>query len=371
MSTGNTAVGNIAKRQQRTLKRNVTRRAASIFLAIFSFFFVSAVSATEDNVVNVYAWSQELPSSLLTQFEKETGIHVNLASFDSNEVLYSKLRTGKNPGYDIVEPSSYYVERMRHQNMLIPLDRSKLPNMKNLDPWFFQQSYDPGSQYSIPLIWGITGIFTNQHYFPQTEITQWSDLLKKRYHNQLMILDDPREAFSMALLMLGYSINDTDPSHIHQAWLKLRELMPNVKLFNTDAVKSILIDEDALIGLAWNGDLVSALPENQNLAFVIPTGKFEIWVDSFVILKSAPHKENAYKFLNYMMRAEAARAVSLEIGYATANLAARNTLPDKIRNNPSLYPPPAVLRRGEFQTDVGDKTFALYEKYWEKLKMGV
>jgi spermidine/putrescine transport system substrate-binding protein len=147
--------------------------------------------------------------------------------------------------------------------------------------------------------------------------------------------------------------------------------MPNIRLFNTDAIKSILIDKDALAGMAWNGDLASAQPENPQLAFMIPAGKFEIWVDSMTLLKSAPHKDNAYRFLDFLMRPDIARKVSLNIGYATTNLAAQKILPPAIRNNPALYPSKTVLARGEFQTDVGDKTFALYEKYWERLKVGV
>ena len=175
----------------------------------------------------------------------------------------------------------------------------------------------------------------------------------------------------MALLMLGYSINDTNPAHIKQAYIKLRELMPNIRLFNTDAVTSILIDEDATIGIAWNGDLFKANLENSQLMFVYPKDGFEIWVDNFAILKSAPHKENAYQFLNFMLRPDIAKSVSININYATANLAAKNLMPPSIKNNSVLYPSAALLRHGQFETDIGDATFALYEKYWEQLKMGV
>ncbi len=328
-------------------------------------------AARNNNIVNVYTWSQEMPYSIIKQFEKETGIQVHYTSFDSNEVMYSKLRASKNnAGFDIVEPSSYYVDRMRHQGLLEKLDKTKLSEFKNIDPDFLNQAYDPHSNYSIPFVWGITGVFTNKDYFATENLASWSDLFNQKYINQLMLLDDPREAFSMALLMLGYSINDTNPEHIKQAYLKLRKLMPNIRLFNTDAVVSILIDEDATIGTAWNGDLFKASLENPKLAFIYPKDGFEIWVDNFAILKDAPHKENAYKFLNFLMRPDIAKAVSLNINYSTANLAAKNLMPPEIKNNPTLYPPHDVLQHGQFETDIGDKTFALYEKYWEQLKMG-
>jgi len=340
-----------------------------ILIVLFLLVVIKPLLADSSHVVNVYTFGEEIPNSVIVQFEKETGIKVNYSSFETNEIMYSKLRATGHPGYDVVEPSSYYVDRMRHQNMLEKLDKTRLPEYKNLDPVFLNVRYDPHSDYSVPFVWGITGIFTNTSYFPLGEVVRWSDLFNKKYFNQLMILDDPREAFSMALLMLGYPINDTNPVHIKQAYQKLRTLMPNIRLFNTDAVASILIDEDAAIGIAWNGDLARARVENTKLNFVYPREGFEIWVDNFSILKNAPHRDNAYKFINFLMRPDIAKKVSMEISYSTANLAARNLLPSEIKNDPVLYPSPEVLSHGQFEVDIGDTTYALLEKYWEQLKM--
>jgi spermidine/putrescine transport system substrate-binding protein len=339
-----------------------------VVVIIASFFTPSIFAA--DNVVNVYTWAGEIPHFVIAQFEKETGIKVNYSTFDSNEVMYAKLRAVHNTGYDIVEPSSYFVDRMRNQGILQQLDRSQLSNSQYLDPTFLNHAYDPKSDYSVPFIWGITGIFLNKDYYSQNDAPNWNSLLDKKYSNQLMFLDDSREVFSIALRMLGYSVNDSNPEHIKQAYQKLRSLMPNVKLFNSDAIISILIDEDATIGMAWNGDLYKASMENSKLQFVYPEDGFEIWVDNFVMLKTAPHQANAYKFLNFMMRPDIAKAVSMNIHYSTANLAAKNLMPAEIKNNPALYPTQAILSHGEFQTDVGDQAHMLFEKYWEQLKMG-
>ncbi|MDR3476942.1 MAG: spermidine/putrescine ABC transporter substrate-binding protein [Gammaproteobacteria bacterium] len=345
------------------------KKLSQFILAIVTSFSMHSLFAAE-NIVNVYTWSQEIPHFVIEKFEKETGIKVHYSTFDSNEVMYTKLRAAKNPGYDLVEPSSYYIDRMRHQGMLQKLDRAKLDNYKNLDPLFLNQAYDPQSEYSVPFIWGITGIFVNKNYFSQNGVTTWNNLLDKKYLSQLMFLDDAREVFSTALLMLGYSINDKNPEHIKEAYLKLKSLMPNVKLFNTDAIISLLIDEDATAGMSWNADLYKASKENPNLRFIYPSNGFEIWVDNFALLKSAPHTENAYRFLNFLMRPEIAMAISLNINYSTANLAAKNLLPAEIKNNPALYPSADILRHGEFETDIGDTAFGLFEKYWEQLKMG-
>lgn len=322
------------------------------------------------NIVNVYAWTGEIPDTIVKQFEKETGIKVNFSTYENNEIMYTKLKATKYAGYDVVMPSSYFVDRMRKQNMLLKLDKTKLPNWQHLNPQFLNPSYDPGTQYSVPYIWGVTGIFANKNYVNPNSVTKWSDFYQPRFANQLMLLDDSREVFSMALLMLGYSANDTNPDHIKAAYLKLKELMPNIKVFSTETVISIIIDEDAYVGMAWNGDAFKAMQDNKNVRFIFPSDGFVIWVDNYSIPMNAPHKDAAYAFINFMTRPDIAKSAALVTNFATANLSAEKLLPKAIRNNPSIYPSDAVLKHGQFQTDLGDDTLALYEKYWEALKIG-
>ena len=334
-------------------------------------FCMTSVANANEQVVNVYAWAGIFPDTVLRQFEKETGIKVNFSTYDNNEILYAKLRASPRQLYDVIEPSSYYIDRMRHQNMLEPLDKTQLSHWKNLNPEFLHSAYDLKSQYSTPFSWGITGIFLHTHYFAKTEVTQWSDFWKTEYVNKLMLLDDAREVFSMALLALGYSVNDTHPEHIKAAYNKLKKLMPNVKVFTSETAIPIMIDEDATIGMAWNGDVYKASLENSQLQFIFPQDGFVIWVDNLAIPKGAPHKENAHRFINFMLRTDIAKAITLYNNYATTNLSAQRLLPSEIKDNPVIYPPPALMHRGTIQMDVGDKALALYEKYWEALKMGM
>lgn len=331
--------------------------------------FAPVLFAAEKKILNVYTWSGVIPDAVIQQFEKETGIKVNFSTYDSNEVMYAKLKANKNAGYDIIEPSSYYIDRMRRQDMLVKLDRSKLSHFKNLNREFLNAGYDPKNEYSIPFVWGITGIFVNKNHHSPKSITRWNDLWDAKYIDQLMMLDDSREVFSIALRTLGYSVNDNNPEHIREAYLKLKELLPNIKIF-TSAVLSILIDEDTTLGMAWNGDAYKASKENNQLSFVFPKDGFVIWVDNFAIPKSAPHLENAYKFLNFMLRADVARDVALDNNFPTPNAAAQKLLPEAVQKNSIVYPSHETLKRGEFQTDVGDEALTLYEKYWEQLKMG-
>lgn len=345
----------------------------SLLALLFLFSTMPIQSFANNNVVNVYAWSGEITSKVIHQFEKETGITVNFATYENNEIMYAKMRAVKNPGYDVIMPSSYFVARMvkQNQNMLEKLDRNKLSNFKNIDTQFINPTYDPNLQYSVPYLWGITGIFINQQFYAPESVTSWNDLWAPRFHNQLMLLDDTRENFSMALLALGYSPNDDNPKHIEQAYLKLKALMPNTKVFSSDTIVSIIIDEDATVGSAWNGDAFKAQSENPNINFIFPKEGFVIWVDNFSIPKNAPHKENAYTFINFMLRADVARDAALSTRYATANRAGKKLLPRDIQNNPTVYPAADVMKRGIFQTDLSEETLALYEKYWEKLKIGM
>lgn len=337
-------------------------------LAFVSLLLTTPVLADE-NTVNVYTWAGVIPDFVIRQFEKETGIKVNFSTYDSNEVMYAKLRAGKNPGYDVIEPSSYYIDRMRRQAMLEKIDKKKLSHFKNLNPVFLNQAYDPHSDYSIPFNWGITGIFVNKDYYNPGSFSRWSDLWNPKYADKLLMLNDSREVFSMALKSLGYSANDNNPEHIKQAYFKIKALLPNIKIFNSE-VLSILIDEDTTVGMVWNGDLFKAKQENPELEFIYPKDGFVIWVDNFAIPKGAPHQRNAYLFLNFILRADVAKAIALDSHFPTANLAAQKLLPSEIRNNPMIYPSRETLKRGEFQTDLGDDALDLYEKYWERLKMG-
>lgn len=320
-------------------------------------------------VVNVYAWAGEIPEFVVRQFEKETGLRVNFASYENNEIMFTKVRTSKKSAYDVVMPSSYFVDRMKRLNLLEKIDKTKLPNWKNLDPTLLHPAYDPELEYSVPYIWGITGIFYNDQ-FHKNPIKKWQDLWQKKFDNQLMLLDDTREVFSMALISLGYSPNDNDPAHIKAAFLKLKKLMQNVKVFSTETVISIMIDEDATLGMAWNGDTYRASVENPHIKFIFPEEGFVIWVDNFSIPKNATHKEAAYTFINFMLRPDIAKKIALYTQFPIANLAGQKLLPDSTKQNQTIYPAKEMLKRGHFLIDVGETALTLYEKYWEELKMG-
>lgn len=328
---------------------------------------VCHLSYAKTRVVNVYGWSGEVPRALIHQFEEETGIHVNFSTYDNNEILYAKLHASKYPVYDVIIPSSYFVERLKNQQFLTKLDKTLLPNLKNLDRRFSNSAYDPSNEYSIPLVWGVTGIFYNKEWV-QTPPQNWSDLWQKAWKNRLMLLDDPREVFGMALITLGYNPNDDDPLHISQAFERLKNLGSNIKLFASESIQATIIDEDVHVGVAWNGDAYKARLENPNIEFIYPDEGFTIWIDCLAIVKNAPHLAEAYEFLDFMMRAQSGEVITLSEGYTTANAASKARLPKDLRENPMVFPSEEILERGFVQRDIPNNSLRLYNYYWQKLK---
>jgi len=340
---------------------------AVLFILCINLISFSALGS-ENNILNVYNWSNYMPNNIVAQFEKETGIHVNYSTYDGNDTLYAKLKADPDAGYDIIVPSSYFIDPMRKEKMLQPIDQSKLLYFNDVDKTLLNKSFDPGNQYSIPYFWGTTGIVVNNQYYQPDSITGWSDLWAPRFKNQLLILDDPHDVFSMALMVLGYPADDKNPEHIRDAYLKLKSLLPNIKLFNSDAAKVNYIDEDATVGMGYNGDTYQAIRENPHIVYIYPKEGFVVWIDCLAIPKDAPHLANAYKFLNFLMRPDIAAKLSLELGYASPNRAALPLLPAAMRNNKSIYPGDKILARGQFETDPGHVD-SLYEKYMEELKV--
>ncbi len=323
----------------------------------------------DSKVVNIYSWSNYIPNKVINQFEKTTGITVHLSEFDSNATLYAKLKADPKSGYDVIIPSSFYLQRMIRQHMVQPLDKNKLPNRKYLNPLLLNKKFDRHNQYSLPYLWGTTGILVNSQYWNPKTITRWQDFWQSRFKNQILLMDSARETFSIAMLSLGYSMNDKNPKHIKQAFEKLKKLMRNVKLFNSDAVISTYTDSDATIGMAWSGDAMLATAGNPHLHYIYPKDGFAVWEDVIAIPANAPNLNNAYRFINFLMLPKIAAEISKAEGYSTPNLEALKLLPKKWRKSPIFNPSPAILKRGHFQLDLG-KANLIYQKYWELLKLG-
>jgi spermidine/putrescine transport system substrate-binding protein len=320
-----------------------------------------------DKVLNLYIWSEYIPEEVLADFTKETGIKVNISTYDSNEAMYAKVKlVGK--GYDLVVPSSDYVGLMRRQGMLTPIDTKKISNFKFIAPQFTDQSFDPGNSYSVPYMWGSTSLAINTGILAPQTVQKIADLWKPELKGKLLMPNDPREVMGIGLKVLGYSINEKDPEHLRQAYEKLRTLMPMVRVFDSDSPKQALLSGEVAVGLVYNGEAYIANGENKAIQYIYPPEGFSLWLDSFCIPRGAEHVEAAYRFIEYVLQPKVSAMISESMGYSSPNAKVFDLLPAAMKENNIVNPPVQDVARGEFLDSLDEKTLKLYEQYWVKLK---
>lgn len=324
--------------------------------------------AAANETVHLYTWTEYVPEGLLDEFTKQTGIKVEVSSLESNETMYAKLKLqGKDGGYDVIAPSNYFVSKMGREGMLMALDHSKLPVIKELNPDWLDKPYDKGNKYSLPQLLGAPGIAFNTGKYNGTEFTAWADLWKPEFKNSVQLLDDAREVFNIALLKLGQDPNTKDPAVIKAAYEELLKLRPNVLSFNSDNPANAFISGEVDVGQLWNGSVRIAKKEQAPVNMVFPKEGPVLWVDTLAIPANAKNPDAAHKLINYLLSAKVAEKLTLEIGYPTSNVESLKVLPKEITEDPAIYPTAEVLQKSHWQDDVGD-AIELYEKYYQELK---
>lgn len=327
-------------------------------------------SATQGSQkVVIFNWTEYIPAAVLEEFTKETGIEVEYATYESNEAMYAKLKLLNGTGYDLVVPSTYYLEKMRREGLLQAIQKNQLSNYGNLDANMLNKSYDPNNEYSVPYLWGSTAIAVNTNDVDPSTIQSWADLWKPEFSGKLMIMDDVRDIMAAGLNVAGFKDNTTNEDEIKAGYEALKKLWPSIKVINSDSPKTPLIQGNASIGVMWNGEAYMAQQEMGSIEYIYPSEGAVLWVDSFVIPKGATNVENAHKFIDFMLRAESAKAAIEELGYAAPNTAAKALLDDELKNNKIIFPDAEDIQRGTFHQDLGDAVL-IYEKYWELLKAG-
>ncbi|MFU2132697.1 extracellular solute-binding protein [Gallibacterium anatis] len=315
----------------------------------------------------IYNWTEYIPNSLLQQFTKETGIEVVYSTFESNEEMYSKMKLTNGGGYDLIFPSSYYIEKMAKEGMLAKLDKTKLVNFSQITPSLLNKNFDPENQYSLPYVYGLTGIGINSAEIDPKAVTSWADLWNSKYKGKILLTADSREVFHIALLLKGFSPNTTEDKEIESAYHLLQKLIPNVQSFNSDSPDVPYVQGEVSLGMIWNGSAFRAHKENPDIQFIYPREGVIIWMDNYAIPKNAEHKEAAYKFIDFMLRPESAKEVIETMGFSMPNEGVKALLEPTDVNDLTLFPPQEQIEKGVFQEDVGD-AIDIYEKYWHLLK---
>lgn len=334
---------------------------------LFWAFFTVLPSSVLAAELYVYNWSEYMPDRILRDFQKETGIKVHMATYDSNEAMYAKIKMLGAKGYDIVVPSTDYVARMIREGLLQPLDKSKLGNLKNLDPRLLGQSFDPDNAYSVPYMWGSTAIAVNTKDPVAAQVRSIADLWKPELRGKLLLPNDMRGVIGLALKRLGRSLNERDPAVVGQACGLLPDLVRNVRLFDSDSPKQALLNGEVTVAVLWNGEAFIASRENPAIQYIYPPEGFSLWIDNLCIPKNARNVEAAHRFIDYLLRPEVAARIAEEFTYSSPNVPARALLDAKVQASPVVYPPDDVLARGEFETDLGSAV-AAYEQCWMRIK---
>jgi putrescine transport system substrate-binding protein len=346
----------------------------------------AAQPAGEEKVLNLYIWNDYLAEDTISNFEKETGIKVSVSNYGSNEELDAKLAPG-SAGYDIVVPSASSYERQIKAGYYQKLDKSLLPNLKNMDPDIEARlaMHDPGNDYAVLHMWGTTGIGYNvqkiKEAMPNAPVDSWKlifdpKVVKNFKKCGVAVLDSATEMYSMTLAALGKDPNSQKPEDLEAATNAMVAIRPNIRYFDTQRMISDLANGEICLAVGYNGDILQArdrAEENktgQEIAYYIPKEGTIIWFDSYLIPKDAPHPKNAHAFINYMLRPEVIAAVSNTVNYANGNAAAAQYVNKDVLEDPNVYPPQEV--KVKLVPDLADteETTRIMTRGWQKFTTG-
>lgn len=319
-----------------------------------------------EEVLNIYNVGDYIDESLLDKFTEETGIEIVYETYDTNEAMYQKIKSGSS-NYDLVFPSDYMAEKMINENMLQPLDYNNIPNIKNINPNFKNPSYDKEDKYTVPYMWGTFGILYNKNLVKEP-VDTWEIMWNAKYEGQIQMLDSVRDTFGIALKKLGYSLNSTNPEEIKKAEEELKKQKPLLQAYVNDDGKDRLLSEEASMGIVYSGDALTLIKENKNLAYAIPKEGTNKWVDVMAIPTTAENKLEAEKFINFMLEPENAKVNIDYIGYSTPNLEAFKLLDEETKNSEIAYPSDEVLKNTEVFINLDDNSLKLYDDAWTRVK---
>ena len=306
------------------------------------------IAATgEEPKLNFYNWDTYIGETTLADFKDASNVEVNMSLFANNDELFNKLRAG-NPGFDVIVPSNDFVERMVEAKMIMPLDQTLIPNMKNIDPSFIDVPYDSGRKYSMPYTWLTLGIgYRKSKVNPRPD--SWKVLFDSdQYKGRIALLDEAGDLFRLYGKYMGKSVNALTPADVETIIGMMSKQKPFVKAFHQDNGQDLLVKGEVDLVLEYNGDIAQKMVDDDDIDFVIPKEGSQLNSDTLCIPTSAPRPKNAHAFINYLLDAEAGRKITETIKYPTPNAAAKALMPADYKNNPVIFPPADVLAKCEY-----------------------
>lgn len=336
--------------------------------------------------LRIYNWSDYIDPALLAQFTRETGIHVTYDTFDSAEVLETRVLTGGS-GYDLVVPSNQYVTRFIAAQAIQPLDRSRLTGFGNLDPALMSRmaAFDPGNRFAVPYMWGTQGIGYNREAvaraLPGVNIDSWRVVfdpanLERLSHCGVYFLDDSQDMFSAVLRFMGKDPNSATLADYDAATQLLMRLRPYVRRFDSSAYIDALANGDICVAIGNSGDVLQARDRANeagrgvHIAYAVPQEGAQLWFDSFTIPVDAPHADAAHRFIAFMLRPEIIARASNALNYANANAASTAQVNAAVREDPNIYPPAAMISRLYVITPKSQDLQREVNRRWTQVRTG-
>ena len=333
-----------------------------------------------DDELSVYNWEDYIDEQILRDYEERYGVTIVYDTYASNEDLLTKLQAGA-AGYDVIFPSDYMVAQMIELGLLAEIDVSAMPNFANIGAEFQDPPYDPGNRFCTPYQWGMTGIaYRNGHPGFESPPDSWAylfepGLLEQFSPDGINVLNDQRELISAALFYLGHSPNTTDRAELEEARDLILAAKPYWKTFNSeDYYSTLMVSDEIVLSHAWSGDAAQAFwatfddeTEEGNWLFTVPVEGAVRYQDNVCIPASSTRQATARHFMNYLMEAEVAAAITNFTFYPSPNEAAREFIDPEILNNPGIYPPEEVRAKLQWLEDLGDAVF-IYDEIWTAIK---
>ena len=346
----------------------------SVLLAVSCLAGLSGCGSSKKTTLYVYNWGQYISEGddgsldVIAAFEEAyPNIRVQYSTYDSNEIMYSKLSNG-GITVDVIIPSDYMIGRMVQEGMLKELNFSNIPNYQYIDDSFKNTSYDPENKYSVPYTWGTVGIIYNTKYVDEADVTGWELLWNEKYAGKILMFDNSRDAFGIAEYLLGYDVNTTDEAELQACSAKLAEQKPVVQQYVMDQIFDAMENEEAWIAPYYAGDYLTMVEENPDLAFYRPTAQgYNMFIDAMCIPTCCQEKEAAEAFINFLCSPEISSANMEFLGYSVPSTAAKELMDPEVAGSEVAYPDADTLTTGTSFNFLPEET----SRYMESLFMEV
>ena len=366
----------VDSRAMRTF-RHVCAVTVAACLILVSGYLIFFATPQEQVTLNVYNWGQYIADGsddsmeVIKEFEaRYPNIKVNYSTYDSNEIMYSKLSNG-GITVDVIIPSDYMIARLIREDMLLPLDFDNIPNYQYIDESFRNTAYDPENKYSVPYTWGTVGILYNTKYVDEADVTGWELLWNEKYAGKILTFGNSRDAFGVAQYMLGYDVNTTNKEELQHCAQVLKDQKPVLQQYVMDEIFAIMQNEEAWIAPYYAGDCLTMMGENENLDFYLPTDQgFNLFIDAMCIPTCAKEKEAAETFINFLCDPEIAGANMDWICYGTPLSAAKEFIDPEMVNDPVTYPDEEVLVNGSSYAYLPEEISRYVESLFMEVRNG-